>query len=150
MKKTNVLVWLILITTCSITPAMADPASDSLGVCLVDSITGKERKQIAQWLFFAMAAHPEIKEFSKVPEESRNSSNEFLAKLVTRLLTENCPSQTKLAVKENGAAAIRGAFELVGRVAMQELMTDKDVTNSVGAYEKYLDKAKIGAVMSEE
>lgn len=129
---------------------LAGPAADSMGVCMVDSMTGKERKQIAQWLFFAMAAHPEIKEFSKVTKEDNKKANEFVGNLVTRLLTENCPVQTKKAMKEEGSEAIKGAFELVGKVAMQELMTNKDVTDSVSGFEKFLDKDKIRAVLSEK
>ena len=28
--------------------------------CLVDALNGKERKQLAKWIFFGIAAHPTI------------------------------------------------------------------------------------------
>jgi len=121
-----------------------------MGACMVDSMTGKERKQIAQWLFFAMAVHSENKEFSKVTNEAKKKSNEFVGKLVTRLMTENCPVQTKKAVQEEGSEAMKGAFGLVGKVAMQELMTNKDVTDSLSGFEKFLDKDKLNAVLLEK
>jgi len=129
---------------------LAGPEADSMGACMVDSMTGKERKQIAQWLFFAMAVHSENKEFSKVTNEAKKKSNEFVGKLVTRLMTENCPVQTKKAVQEEGSEAMKGAFGLVGKVAMQELMTNKDVTDSLSGFEKFLDKDKLNAVLLEK
>lgn len=127
--------------------AMASPAGDALGGCMTDSLTGRERKQLAQWIFFAMAAHPDIREFSRVTPEAHAANNEQVGKLVTRLLTENCVAYVKLAVKEDGQAAIVGAFELVGRVAMQELMANKEVTATISAYAKFVDQEKLGAVL---
>jgi hypothetical protein len=127
--------------------AIAGPASESLGTCMIDSLTGKERKQLAQWVFFAMAAHPEIKEFSKITAESQLKTNETVGKLVTRLLTENCAEQVKKAAKEDGPTALSGAFELVGKVAMQELMANKEVVASISGYAKFVDQEKLGALM---
>lgn len=128
--------------------ALAEQPSESLGVCMVDSMTGKERKQIAQWLFFAMAAHPDMQEFSKVTENAQKKANEFIGKLLTRLLTENCPTQAKQAMEKKGSVAMNDAFGLVGKVAMQELMTNKGVTDSISGFEKFIDKEKINSVMS--
>lgn len=122
----------------------------ALGPCMVDSMTGKERKEMAQWIFFAIAAHPEIKEYSKISEAVKNKADEHMANLVTRLLTEDCITQAKTAYKQEGQAAIVGAFELVGKVAMQELMMSKDVSNSIGAYAKYLDQEKLKKISSEK
>lgn len=128
--------------------ASAEQSSDALGGCMADSMTGKERKQVAEWVFFAMAAHPDMKGFSKVTADARNKSNEFVGKLITRLLTENCPAQTKQAVKDRGSVALKEAFEVVGRVAMQELMTNKDVATSMSGFDKFLNKDKLNAIVS--
>ena len=119
----------------------------SLGICMVDSMTGKERKQIAQWLFFSIAVHPDMKEFSRVTENAQKKADEFVGKLFTRLLTENCPAQAKQAMKERTSAAMGDAFGLVGKMAMQELMTNKDVTDSISGFEKFIDKEKIDSLI---
>jgi hypothetical protein len=111
-------------------------------------MTGKERKEMAQWIFFAIAAHPEIKEYSNIPETIKNTADMHMANLVTRLLTEDCLVQAKAAIKQEGNTAIVGAFELVGKVAMQELMISKEVSNSIGAYVKYLDQEKLKKISS--
>jgi hypothetical protein len=127
--------------------ALAGPASEELGLCMVDSLTGKERKQLAKWVFFAMAAHPEIKKFSKVSSEDQNNVNSYVGKLITRLLTENCSTQVKAANKESGSAAISSAFELVGKVAMQELMSNKEVVASISGYTKFIDNEKLNVLL---
>lgn len=147
MKKYAVLFSFLSLVVFMPASAIASPSGDALGSCMADSLTGKERKQLAQWIFFAMAAHPEIKEFSKVSADAQAKTNESVGKLVTRLLTENCVEQVRAAVKEDGQAAIVGAFELVGKVAMQELMANKDVVASISGYAKFLDQEKLGAIM---
>ena len=61
-----------------------------------------------------------------------------------RLLAEDCPEKTKKALKEDGSIAIENAFRLVGEVAMQELMTNQNVSMSIANFEKYVDKKKLG------
>lgn len=145
--KVKTFIFISLIGSLSLSNiSHAGPAADSMASCMVDSMTGKERKQIAQWLFFAMAAHPDMKEFSKVTVDAQKNANEFVGKLLTRLLTENCPVQTNKAMKAEGSEAMKGAFEFVGKVAMQELTTNSDVTASLSGFEKFIDKEKLNAV----
>ena len=48
---------------------------------------------------------------------------------------------------EENSAAFESAFSIVGKVAMQELMTESSVSQSLGAFEKYLDTEKIEAAL---
>lgn len=150
MKIKLIALLLLVASVGSTKVAIASPASDSLGTCMIDSLSGKERKQLAQWFFFAMSAHPDIKEYSKVSVEIQKSTNEYVGKLVTRLLAENCSEQLKLAAKEDGPEAVKGAFELVGKVALQELMANKDVAASISDYAKFVDNDKITAVLKDK
>lgn len=148
MKIKCLLAGLLICNAWIFSPAFA--AESALGSCMVDSMTGKERKEMAKWVFFAMAAHPEIKEYSKVPEKAKVATDKYIANLVARLLAEDCLSEARAGVKQEGQAAIVNAFELVGRVAMQELMTNKDVIQSIGEYAKYLDNEKMRQITAEE
>lgn len=148
MKATFLLALLLIGNGLPISSAFADEST--LGSCMVDAMTGKERKEMAQWIFFAISAHPEIKEYSNVPEATKNTADMHFANLITRLLTEDCLVQAKAAVKKDGNTAIVGAFELVGKVAMQELMRSKEVSNSISAYAKYLDQEKLKKISSEK
>lgn len=141
--KNYMYAMLLLGTTLVSMPAVSGTASDMLGACMIDYLNGKERKQLAQWIFFAMSSHPQLKQFSNVTEKSKNESDEYIGKLITRLMAEDCKTEAKLAFNNDSSVALTGAFELVGRVAMQELMTNKNVSVSIAGFEKYMDKEKL-------
>jgi len=125
----------------------ATPAKD-FGVCLVDNLNGKERKKLAKWIFFGIAAHPEIKKYSRITTEDSVESNIYTGSLITRLLAENCPSEMKSALKED-PMAIENAFKIVGEVAMQELMNNQDVITAITGYIKHTDQVKITELINE-
>lgn len=131
------------------TPVFSGSPAGELGGCLVESLNGKERKELAKWIFFAMAAHPEMKSYSNVSDKDTKETDEFVGKLITRLLAENCPRDLQKAYSAD-PLAIQKAFELVGKVAMRELMTDQNVTKSISSYARYVDEDKINKVLLEK
>ncbi|KGD64710.1 hypothetical protein Y5S_02076 [Alcanivorax nanhaiticus] len=122
--------------------AQAGPQAQRLGVCLTESLNGKERKQLAKWVFLSISAHSTIKPYSSASPADIDDSNRYVGGLITRLLTDDCPSQARAAFEENGARAFEDAFRVVGEVAMMELMNEPAVGESMGAFEKYLDQEK--------
>jgi hypothetical protein len=138
---------LVLVAALAVGPALAETPTDAFATCLVDNLTGKERKDLAKWIFFAMAVHPEIKAYSNVRPADTRQSDEFMGKLVTRLLTVNCPGQFRTA---NAAdpMALQKSFELVGQVAMQELITNPDVERALTTYAQYADETRINNALS--
>jgi len=129
------------------TSATASPKTDELGVCLVDSLDGKERKRLARWVFFAIAAHPEIESYLTASRQDIDSNDQYVGRLVTRLLVDDCPTQLKAASKED-PRAVQKAFELVGQVAMKEIMTNQQVMDAISNYARYAEQDKISAVIS--
>ena len=130
-------------------PALSQTSTDALSTCLGDSLTGKERKSLAKWIFFAIAAHPEIKSYSNVGPNDIKISDEYMGKLITRLLTVDCPSKLKMAYSSD-PASVQRAFEVVGRVAMQELMTSQEVQKAITNYAQFADTAKINKLLSQK
>jgi len=122
--------------------------AQSLGTCLVDSLSGKERKELAKWIYFAMAAHPDITAYAKVTESDRLNTDKYIGSLITRLLVENCPAELTAAQKAD-PLAMKKAFELVGQVAMQELMTNGNVVSAISGYVRHADQKKISSVMAD-
>jgi hypothetical protein len=141
--KRHMLLCVILATSLLPISAYCGEAAEELGVCLSDSLTGKERKTLARWIFIGMAAHPEMKPYTNVPDQAVDEIDQLVGELVTRLMTSDCPQQARKAVKDEGSAAIEYAFGLVGQVAMQELMMNQEVSQTLGAFEKYLDQEAI-------
>ena len=126
--------------------AHASPQVEALGRCVADSTTGKDRKDLARWLFVAMSAHPEMKSLANVPGDAVEEVSRVAGALFTRLLADSCPAQVKAAVQSGGGAAIQAAFNVLGQLAMQELMTDKDVAGTMAILERHLDKQKLDAL----
>jgi hypothetical protein len=128
-------------------PALAGPDAAALTSCLTDNTSGKDRKDLAKWVFAAMSTHPEIREFANVPERAREQTSNTMGVLVTRLLSEDCARQTQAAIRNEGQVAMQNAFRALGGLAMQELMSNPDVTASFSVFEKYLDRKKIEAAI---
>lgn len=145
MKTNKKTIGTLLLASCMLlpaTPALSGPASQAFGQCMVDSMTGKERKELAKWIFFGMSVHPEIEQYAQVQESTRNASNQVVGELYTRLIAEDCPQQAGAALQEN-RLAFQQSFEVVGRVAMQELMNDRKVAGALAGFEQHIDKEKL-------
>jgi len=142
------LLLLTALSTLSFAAAAQTPTAD-LSSCLADNTSGKDRKDLAKWVFLAMASHPEIRQYASADAAAGSQDTyKVTAALFTRLLADDCARQTQAAVKDGGAVAIQVAFQSLGQLAMQELMSNKDVAANMGAFEKYLDKDKLNKALA--
>lgn len=126
--------------------AHASPQVEALGNCIAENTTGKDRKDLARWLFVAMSAHPEMKSISNVTAQETEEVSRVAGALFTKLLADSCPSQVRAAIQAGGPVAIQSAFTVLGQLAMQELMTNKDVAGTMGVLERHIDRQKIDAL----
>ncbi len=131
-------------------PVVAGPAVDALSECMADNSSGRDRKDLARWVFVAMSAHPEMRDIAGSLDSARESTNQTMGKLVTRLLAESCPEQTRAAMQQEGSVALQISFGVLGQLAMQELMSSQAVSASVGGFEKYIDKEKVEPILSRQ
>ena len=97
----------------------ASPTTDAVGTCLTDNSSGKDRKDLAKWLFVGMSAHPELAAIAKPSVEATENVQRTFAVLVSRLVTEACPNELRTVAKADGANGFTVAFEILGRVGMQ-------------------------------
>lgn len=120
----------------------ASPEGDRLARCLADNTTGKERKDLARWIFVSMAAHPEIAPLSTVTPAQVEDSSRVMGRMVTVLLVDRCPAQASAALQV-GTAALEQAFSALGELAMGELISEPGVEARLGAFERYLDGKRL-------
>ncbi len=124
--------------------SIAQTSTEALSACVADNTSGKDRKDLARWVFFAMASHPEIKQFSSPNIQSATGETDrTIAKLFTRLLAESCLSQTQVAYKQGGSKAIEIAFQTFGQLAMQEIMSNPEVSSTMSRFQSELDEASL-------
>ncbi|MCW9024947.1 MAG: hypothetical protein OQK73_09730 [Gammaproteobacteria bacterium] len=148
MKNITIVIMLFMSLVTGGT-ALAQTPTDVFANCLIDTLNGKERKNLAKWIFFAIAAHPEISSYSSAKPKDVKDSDKYVGGLITRLLTVDCPNELKTAYKANPQAVEQG-FQLVGKVAMQELMTNQNVMKAITNYGMYADQDKIGKILSDK
>jgi hypothetical protein len=147
-KKFILTAVLIVFSVSAMQPASANPSVEALSTCLADNTSGKDRKDLIRWLFLAMAAHPEMRELANPSQEAKDSASRLTGQLFTRLLADNCIAQVKSLSKDDMSKAVGASFEFLGRLAMQELMTNKDVNASISGIDRYVDKAKLDSAFS--
>jgi hypothetical protein len=148
-ESTLRLILLSLLLATAAFSAHAQEPTESLSRCLADNTSGRDRKDLARWVFFAMAAHPEIKQYaSSELGPASEEAHKTMAATVTRLLADSCPAQTRAAFKQGGSKAIEVAFQTLGQLAMQELMSNQEVNASMSKFEKLLDQTKLQRVFS--
>ncbi|MBX3610468.1 MAG: hypothetical protein KF871_11290 [Hydrogenophaga sp.] len=130
-------------------PALAGPASEAFRTCVAESTTGKDRKDVARWFLVSMAAHPEFAGLSTITDAERDQAMQRVGVLFTRLLSEDCAAQAKAAVKLEGSAGMQAAFGTLGELAMKELMTNQNVTRTLGSFERFADRKKIDSALAD-
>jgi hypothetical protein len=129
-------------------PVAAQNSTQALSDCLAESTSGRDRKDLARWVFFAIAAHPDISEYlAPSAATAEREAHKTVADLFTRLLAESCARETRTAFKQGGSKAIEGAFQTLGQLAMQELMTNPAVNASMSEFEKQLDQEKLNKAL---
>lgn len=121
----------------------AGPYSDDLAKCLVESTTTADKNALVKWMFAMAALHPAVKSIASITEAERTQSSRHTAQLFERLLTESCRTQTRQAVKYEGAAALQTGFEMLGQVAARELFADPNVARGLADLENHIDSQKM-------
>lgn len=126
--------------------AQAGVYSDDLSKCLVKSTSLDDKTNLVRWVFSNAALHPKVSDITAVSGDAREAMNRTAARLFERLLTESCRNQTQEAMRYEGAIALQQSFQLLGQVAMQELMSDQSVSQGFEGFTKYLDRSKFEAL----
>ncbi|HSR65562.1 MAG TPA: hypothetical protein VLM17_08185 [Xanthomonadaceae bacterium] len=128
--------------------AQAGVYSDDLSRCLVSHTQEADQIAMAQWIFGMMSVHPDVSAIARVDDAARTGTSKKMASIFQTLLTESCKEETAKAVKYEGAEALKNSFEVLGKIAMQTLMGNPKVAAESQAFMKYVDEAKLTAVVA--
>ncbi|WP_227562712.1 hypothetical protein [Acinetobacter calcoaceticus] len=129
---------LVLLTSLS----HAGVYQDKLNQCFESSVTEQERKDLTQWIFFAMASNSELSGFTRISSDELILADKKIAKIYERILTQNCNMAVKDVVKNEGTNALEKSFEYLGQLAMRGMLVDKNVNQRIGKFAQYLDESK--------
>lgn len=143
-KRTLAILAAALLIPCT---AFASPLTDTLGKCLADNTTGRDRIDLAKWIFLGMAAHPDMKAFATTSPNSVEVAQKSVAGLFTKLIGTSCANEMRDVVKAEGPDGARIAFEYLGKMAMQELMGNQQVNATIQGFARFVNHSKIDGVM---
>ncbi|MDR3513203.1 MAG: hypothetical protein P4L73_16325 [Caulobacteraceae bacterium] len=129
--------------------AAASPQSDAFTKCLTEASTGKDHIVFVQWMFAALSVNSNVQAFSNVTNEQRAALTQQMADIMQRLVLADCRAEAVAAVRQDGQQVFQGSFEVFGRSAMVDLMSDPNVGKQLGALSDRLDTAKWAAFAAE-
>ena len=146
-KRKAILAPLLVFALCS-GPVRAGVYGDDLGKCLVESSSAQDKQQLMRWIFFAIALNPDIASYATITPEQRAGANKDMAHLFEKLVGETCAKQAKAALQYEGTSAFGDSFELLGRVAGQQMFASPEVAAGTAKFTEELDipalQAKLG------
>lgn len=129
--------------------ASAGVFADDFSRCLVKSSSTEDQSVLIQWIFAAITLNPSIKPLSSITAEQRDALNKKTAVLFERLIFTDCHNEAVQAVKAEGPTAFETAFQTLGQVAAQGMMSNPAVSGGLSDLAKYMDRSKWDALNRE-
>ena len=83
---TKIITAILLLTLSA--PAFAETSEEKLSTCITNTTIGKERKDLARWIFTVMAVHPELSGMSTISAEKRDEISKLTANTFTSIMTD--------------------------------------------------------------
>ncbi|GJM12587.1 MAG: hypothetical protein DHS20C12_09900 [Pseudohongiella sp.] len=119
-------------------PTLAGEYTDSLSDCLLGATTEDDKISLVKWMFTSMALHPAVEEIADISPSEREKANREMADLIIELLGTRCYSETRLALRNEGTAALEASFSVLGQVAATNLFSDPNVAAGLASLETYI------------
>lgn len=131
-------------------PAPAGLYSDDLARCLVSATSAEDKLGLIRWVVVQITRHPNVSDLTRLTPEKEKQANLELARMFERLITDSCRAQSQAAFRYEGQDAFKASFEVLGTVAMQELVSHKDVDAGFSAFTQYLNEDAFKGVFPEK
>jgi hypothetical protein len=129
--------------------AQASPATDAYSQCLVKATSPEDKTNLMIWVFTALSAHPAVKPYATVSDAQRAETSKMAARLLERLVTQDCRKETVAAIRADGPASIQQAFMVLGQVAVGGLVQDPSVAKAMAQVTTQLDMTKFQSLGEE-
>mgnify|MGYP000035036227 FL=1 len=137
MKKLAIFIFIFAISTNF--NSYAGPFTDDFAKCLVTKTTNQEKKDLVKWIYVTISFHPQLNQMSNLTAEDVEMANIRVADYMTNVFAYKCNDELNQAIKYEGEESVFYAFELLGELAMGELMQDEGVTAASELFIQYVD-----------
>ena len=129
--------------------AFAGPFTDDFAKCLVTKTTSQEKTDLVKWIYVTISFHPQLSQMSNLTAEDVEMANIRVAEYMTNVFAYKCNDELNQAIKYEGEESIFYAFELLGELAMGELMQDQGVTAASELFIQYVDLSIFADLFSD-
>ena len=146
--KGTFLFLLIVIASFQTRSIYAGIYSDELTKCIVESSSTEDVETFARWMFATISLHPAVEPLASVTNKQRDEANKQCADLFTRLISVSCVEQAKKALKYEGQAGFESSFNVLGQMAMRELLMNPKVNAGMSDFEKHFDREKLESAIN--
>lgn len=141
--KPRLITLAILLACCAAPQAFAGEYSEALGKCFVKSTSKEDRASLIRWFYAAASRHPAVQGLATVSDGQIDEANRTVAALFVNLLTTSCKAEAQKAYEEEGPPMFRLSFDVLDKVAAQELFDSPEVKASLRGLQKYVDHDKL-------
>ena len=147
MKKLSSLI--LLLTLVLNFNSYAGPFTDDFAKCLVTKTTNQEKTDLVKWIYVTISFHPQLSQMSNLTAEDVEMANIRVADYMTNVFAYKCNDELNQAIKYEGEESVFYAFELLGELAMGELMQDQGVTAASELFIQYVDLSIFADLFSD-
>ena len=147
MKKFTSYLFIILISFNM--NSFAGPFTDDFSKCLVTKTTAQEKTDLVKWIYVTISFHPQLSQMSNLTAEDVEMANIRVADYMTNVFAYKCNDELNQAIKYEGEESVFYAFELLGELAMGELMQDQGVTAASELFIQYVDLSIFAELFSD-
>ena len=129
--------------------SVAGPFTDDFAKCLVTKTTAQEKTDLVKWIYVTISFHPQLSQMSNLTAEDVEMANIRVADYMTNVFAYKCNDELNQAIKYEGEESVFYAFELLGELAMGELMQDQGVTAASELFIQYVDLSIFAELFSD-
>ncbi len=127
----------------------AGPFTDDFSRCLITKTTSQEKTDLVRWIYVTISFHPQLAEMSNLSSEDVEMVNIRIADYMTNVFAYKCNRELIEAIKYEGEDSVVATFELLGEIAITEIMNDEGVAMASEFFTQYLDQSILADALSE-
>ena len=115
------------------------PFTDEFAKCIVMKTTTQEKTDLVRWIYVTMSFHPQLMDLSNLTADDVEMANIRIADYMTNVFAYKCNEELNMAIEYEGEESVYYAFELLGEIAMTEVLEDEGVRAASELFIGYID-----------
>ncbi len=116
--------------------------TDALTKCLISATSERDKADMVRWTYGVLSVHPSLAGLPRPSAPHRDEFDRRMGRLVERLLTDQCPTETTEALRYEGGQSLRQAFQALGQFSTHSLLDDPAVRSTATDFIRFMNRDK--------